>query len=262
MARKLTLILLITLVFALGSIKANEGNDADFEVKEGDQGIPEAKVQDTIGEKDQEKLRNTVWFSCFVIVKNYLAMNNQQVFEALKGPKYQIYYKKIIGRSLINCLNTIPPDEATKFLDNIQRQGGLGEIDLQSYFQYTGIELKAYADNKIPASLTKEELHLFNAAEELEKNMNKGRKNEDGTPVEEEENDGTPHKFEPNLAGFNLKETSSSFKFFYTIAIFGGIAVIFYIGYTYLFAEGPRSQYDKLMAEKKKKKEEKKSKSK
>jgi hypothetical protein len=41
----------------------------------------------------------------------------------------------------------------------------LGSIDLQSYFQYLGADLALYREGKIPKSLTKEELTIFNAAE-------------------------------------------------------------------------------------------------
>eukprot|EP01017_Pseudomicrothorax_dubius_P041701 TRINITY_DN669_c0_g1_i4.p1 TRINITY_DN669_c0_g1~~TRINITY_DN669_c0_g1_i4.p1 ORF type:complete len:276 (+),score=108.64 TRINITY_DN669_c0_g1_i4:98-829(+) len=235
------------------SLIAAEGED-DFQ--QASEGGNEQTQQNA--EQDRARESQTKWYSCFIITKNYLHINNQEVFDALKGPNYSIYYKKLVSQSLIQCLNRIGYDDASHFLETITKAGGAGAVNIHNYFVHLGVDLALYREGKIPSTLTKSELEIFNYAEELEKNI---KKNQEGAQTEEEgEQGGRGYQFEPSILGVNLKDTSSGFAALYFVLVVAAIGSVIFFGYKRLFPAGPRSEAERIRLERKKKKEEKKSK--
>lgn len=113
---------------------------------------------------------------------------------------------------------------------------------------------------------------LAQSAQELEKNIAKQQKQEQGGSDEDGEGGNGGYRFEPSILGINLKDLGSGAKLIYFAAVVAGLAGVFYIGlqplstilkavgYNYLFGSGPRTQAEKLAEERRKKKEAKKAK--
>eukprot|EP01017_Pseudomicrothorax_dubius_P018626 TRINITY_DN2057_c0_g1_i1.p1 TRINITY_DN2057_c0_g1~~TRINITY_DN2057_c0_g1_i1.p1 ORF type:complete len:137 (+),score=48.93 TRINITY_DN2057_c0_g1_i1:866-1276(+) len=133
-------------------------------------------------------------------------------------------------------------------------------MNVQDYFIYLGVSLSEYQEGRTNPTLTKEELMVFNMAEELEKNMRKQQGGGENPESNQEESFQGPPTYETSILGISFKDVSPAFAVVYFLLVVIGICAVLYFSYIQLFGEGPKSQAEKNRLEKKKKKEEKKAK--